>query len=88
MSTRTREFIKRVTFNHMGDALAYKDHIDEMIAYYGYYTVSDQKLRFDMSSSLALDDETNGWNSSRFIRVTPSHDGKTTVTFPKPRECV
>ena len=88
MSTRTREFVKRVTFNHMGDALAYKDHIDEMIAYYGYYTVSDQKLRFDMSSSLALDDETNGWNSSRFIRVTPMHDGKTTVTFPKPRECV
>lgn len=88
MSTRTREFIKRVTFNHMGDALAYKDHIDEMIAYYGYYTVSDQKLRFDMSSSLDLDDETNGWNSSRFIRVTPTYDGKTTVTFPKPRECV
>ena len=88
MSTRTREFVKRVTFNHMGDALAYKDDIDEMIAYYGYYTVSDQKLRFDMSSSLDLDDETNGWNSSRFIRVTPSHDGKTTVTFPKPRECV
>ena len=88
MSTRTREFIKRVTFNHMGDALAYKDDIDEMIAYYGYYTVSDQKLRFDMPSSLDLDDEANGWNSSRFIRVTPSHDGKTTVTFPKPRECV
>lgn len=88
MSTRTREFIKRVTFNHMGDALAYKDHIDEMIAYYGYYTVSDQKHRFHMSSSFYLDDETNGWNSSRFIRVTPSHDGKTTVTFPKPRECV
>ena len=88
MSTRTREFVKRVTFNHMGDALAYKDDIDEMIAYYGYYTVSDQKLRFDMPSSLDLDDEANGWNSSRFIRVTPSHDGKTTVTFPKPRECV
>ena len=88
MSTRTREFVKRVTFNHMGDALAYKDHIDEMIAYYGYYTVSDQKLRFDMSSSLDHDDSTNGWNSSRFIRVTPMHDGKTTVTFPKPRKCV
>lgn len=88
MSTRTREFVKRVTFNHMGDALAYKDHIDEMIAYYGYYTVSDQKLRFDMSSSFYHDDSTNGWNSSRFIRVTPRHDGKTTVTFPKPRKCV
>ena len=88
MSTRTREFIKRVTFNHMGDALAYKDHIDEMIAYYGYYTVSAQKLRFDMSSSFYHDDSANGWNSSRFIRVTPTYDGKTTVTFPKPRECV
>lgn len=88
MSTRTREFVKRVTFNHMGDALAYKDHIDEMIAYYGYYTVSDQKLRFDMSSSFYHDDSTNGWNSSRSIRVTPRHDGKTTVTFPKPRKCV
>ena len=88
MSTRTREFIKRVTFNHMGDALAYKDHIDDVIAYYGYYAVSDQKLRFDMSSSIYPDDETNGWNSSRFIRVTPTYDGKTTVTFPKPRECV
>ena len=88
MSTRTREFVKRVTFNHMGDALAYKDHIDEMIAYYGYYTVSDQKLRFGMSSSFYHDDSANGWNNSRFIRVTPTYDGKTTVTFPKPRECV